>query len=252
MNAATTTPSYSVQYALEPFESVYSERLKQILELMWVTDSALRSTNGSARLMTALKRAPEEVERAKQLEGLAAREVSCDFPLLHSASTVLVWGALETTFRDFLVRWLVTFPRCRTASEFNNVKVRITEYESLDGEERMRYLVGQLEREFAAALKPGIGRFECLLKPFGIKPQLADNQRRDLSELVAVRNVIVHRAGIVDSRLLELCPWLEVTVGDSLVIGREPFLRYVEAADAFKDSIVASAKNTAEKYQAFS
>ncbi|PMS38049.1 hypothetical protein [Trinickia symbiotica] len=232
---------------MEPFESIFSQRVKQILELIWVTDSALRGANGAARLASVLKHPAEAVERAREMENLAAREVSGDFPLLHSASTVLVWGALEAAFRDFLVRWFVVYPSSRTASEFNNVRVRISEYEALSGEDRMRYLVGHLEREFAAALKPGVGRFECLLKPFGIFPKITDAQRRTLCELAAVRNVIVHRAGIADSRLLELCPWLDIEVDRHLVVGRRMFLGYVEAANAYATSLVNAAKAVAER-----
>ena len=85
-----------------------------------------------------------------------------------------------------------------------------------DGEDRVRYLLGMIERVLGAGLKPGIGRFECLLKPLGIAPADDNEIRRDLYELAAIRNAIVHRAKLADSRLLSLCPWLRYKDGDAL------------------------------------
>lgn len=237
------------EYEYEPFEKIFSSRLKQILELVWVTDSSLRHMNGAARLTEVLRKPPEAVKEMQELEDMAAKEVAADLPLLHSAASVLVWGALEAAFRDFLVRWLVVYPNARLVPEFNNVRVRVTEYESFEGEDRMRYLVGILERELAATLKPGTGRFECLLKPFGIRPQVTEQHRRDISELAAVRNVIVHRAGVADARLIQLCPWLQLAVGDHVVVGRKAFLRYVEATNFYADSLIDSARSVSQSFK---
>ena len=242
-------PSAHTEYEYEPFEEIFLHRREQILQLVRVTGAALQLMKGAARLTEVLRKPPESVKEIQELESLAAKEVAADLPLLHSAASVLIWGALEAAFRDFLVRWLVAHPSARLVPEFNNVRVRITEYESFDGEDKMRYLVGILERELAAALKPGAGRFECLLKPFGIHPQVTEEQRRNLSELAAVRNVIVHRAGVVDARLLQLCPWLQLKGGDHVVVGREAFLRYVDATSSYAASLIESARSASQSFK---
>lgn len=246
MISDTSSPT---EYEYEPFENIFLHRREQILQLVWVTGSALRSMNGAARLTEVLRKPADVVKEVQEVEDLAAKEVAADLPLLHSAASVLIWGALEAAFRDFLVRWLVAYPLARLVPEFNNVRVRITEYESFNGEDRMRYLVGILERELAAALKPGAGRFECLLKPFGIHPNVTPEQRRNLSELAAVRNVIVHRAGVADTRLLELCPWLPQKLGDPIVVGREAFIRYVEATSSYAASLIESARLASQAFK---
>ena len=103
--------------------------------------------------------AAEKVERIREIETLALREVDSDFPLLHNAATVLLWGALEASFRDFLVRWLVRHSIALQVPDLRNVRVKVAEYEGLKGEDRMPYLVGILERELAASLiaPPAIG-----------------------------------------------------------------------------------------------
>lgn len=241
--------SRTIEYEYEPFEDIFLHRREQILQLVWVTSYSLRSMNGATRLNKVLGKPQEVLTEVQELEELAAREIAADLPLLHSASSVLIWGALEAACRDFLVRWLVAYPSARLINEFNNVRVRVAEYESLDGEDRMRYLVGVLERELATALKPGTGRFDCLLKPFGIHPNVTPEQRRDLSELAAVRNVIVHRAGLADARLVELCPWLLVKIGEPVIVGREAFLRYVEASSAYAAALIESARLAAASFK---
>jgi len=245
----TIESSAVAEYEYEPFEKIFLHRRDQILQFVWVSDFGLRSLNGVARLTKVLRKPDEHVTRAQEAEDLAASEVAADMPLIHSSASVLIWGALEAAFRDFLVRWLVTYPSARLVPDFNNIRVRLTEYERFSGEDKMRYLVGILERELAVALKPGVGRFECLLKPFGIHPNVTAEQRRDISELAAVRNVIVHRAGIADARFLELCPWLNQKIGGPVVVGREAFLRYVEATSNYSASLIESARSASQAFQ---
>jgi hypothetical protein len=109
----------------------------------------------------------------------------------------------------------------RRTENVARIRVPVGEYERLDGEDRVRYLLGMIERVLGAGLKPGIGRFECLLKPLGIAPADDDEIRRDLYELAAIRNAIVHRAKLADSRLLSLCPWLPYKDGDALNVSRD-------------------------------
>jgi hypothetical protein len=226
----------------EPFETIFLRRRDELTRLVGMTATALRGTNGLERLTRVLNKDDADVEAARRLEQAAQAELTSELPILHSAATVLIWGALETAVRDFVVRWLLQNPTSRQAAEFKNIRIRLLDYEMLDGEERMRYLLGVIEQELGAPLKPGVGRFMCLLKPLGIVPAVSDEERRTLNELAAVRNVIVHKAGIVDGRLLELCPWIPVREGEALQIGFSQFSGYVRVASFFVASIVGSAR----------
>jgi hypothetical protein len=232
----------ATEYEFEPFETIFLLRREELLRLVDVSSIALRSLSASARLSEALRHGAEVVETAREIEELALREVESDFPLLHNAATVLLWGALEASFRDFLVRWLVRNPSALRVPELQNVRVKVVEYEGLMGEDRMRYLVGILERELAASLRPGVGRYECLLKPFGISPKITDDERRDLNEMAAIRNVIVHRAGFADRRLLELCPWLGLEEGEAVNVSRDSFDRHMASASEYAAKIIDTVK----------
>lgn len=246
---STSESENKTPYEIEPFELIFLRRREQILQLVGVTGHALRHMEGAARLSEVLKRSPDVVDRIRDIETLALAEIKSDMPLLHGAAVVLIWGSLEAAIRDFLVRWMARNPSARLVPELRNVRVRVAEYESFDGEDRMRYLVSVLERELGASLKPGAGRFDCLLQVFGFRPQISDEQRRNLNELAAVRNVIVHRAGIADDRLLTLCPWLPAKVGDVVLVDGAAFGRYVHAASEYAAEILHALRVKAEQAQ---
>lgn len=232
----------ATEYEFEPFETIFLARREEILRLVNVSTFALNSMEGIARLSEVLNREAKEVEQVQELEEMAKEEVESDFPLLHNAAMVLLWGALEAAIRDFLIRWLTKYPIARQVPDLKKIRVHVVDYESLEGEDRMRYLLGVLEREFAASLKPGVGRFDCLLKPFDISANIKDATRRDLNELAAIRNVIVHRAGIADKRLLELCPWLGLQEGQPVHVSSDSFFRLLNSTGEYVAAIIVSAR----------
>jgi hypothetical protein len=239
--------SKNVEWELLPFENIFLERRDEILKLVGITSYALRSMGGMTRLSEVLGHSEKEVEQAKKLEEQAKSEVENDLPILHNAASVLLWGALEASIKDFIVRWMTINRWALEVPELGNLKVRVADYEKLDGENKMRYLFGLFEREIGASLKPGIGRFDCLLKPLNVKPKTSQKTRNALNELAATRNVIVHRAGIVDERLLELCPLLKLDVGSPVFVGSKKFEEYVKECSEYVIGIIETVRNINSK-----
>lgn len=169
---------------------------------------------------------------------LADREVSRDFPMLHAQAVVSLWSSLEVLIRDLLALWLQNRPETLQRDSFKRLRVRVAEYEALTTEERSAYLVEMLEQELQASLKPGAGRFECLLDAIGLGGGLPDGVRKRLLELSQIRNVLVHRRGVVDKRFTERCPWINVSVGKTLVVSDASLTNYHIAAMAYSMIIV--------------
>ena len=110
--------------------------------------------------------------------------------------------------------------------------------ESLPHEDRPSYLLDLLEQEVASGLKLGVGRFESLLDIFGLSGAVPNFVRRYLFELSQVRNVLVHRRGIADRRLVDQCPWLKLQIGDRVVVRHEQMARYMTAGLAYAMTIL--------------
>jgi hypothetical protein len=90
-----------------------------------------------------------------------------------------------------------------------------------------------MERNAGAPLLPGVGRFESLLKPFNLKPKITDEVRRELNDILAVRNLLVHRAGKIDRRFIELCPWLNRELGETIEVSRDDLTRDISSTSEY-------------------
>lgn len=173
---------------------------------------------------------PEEqrkkLENAKDLAALAEREVKNDFPLLYAHLLVAVWSALEVAVPKLAAGWLLRRPDILKKPEFEKIKIPVGIYEQLAPEGRMSIVVEELLQAQRTG-QTAIFRFEALLSTIGLKGNLNKKLRRDLIEVSHVRNLIIHRLGVADSRFVEACPWLRLKEGSSLKIGRKRFDKYV-------------------------
>ncbi|MCH8048281.1 MAG: hypothetical protein IID44_31685 [Planctomycetes bacterium] len=230
------------EYEFQPFETIFLRRREEILQLVGISTVSLQQMEGLGRLSEVLRHESDKVEHAQELERIAKQQIESDFPLLHGSATILIWGALEAATRDFLIRVLHRYPLARTLDAFKRVKVRIAEYELLQGEDRMRYLVGILARETASPLRPGAGGFDSLLSAIGVFPKIKSVTRRDLNEMAAVRNVIVHCASVADARFVEVCAWLNLKKGERVCVSGDALTRYIQAASDYAASVVESAR----------
>lgn len=110
---------------------------------------------------------PDKLE--KELETLRGprklpEEMERGFAGLNNRAWVDLWAVLEDTVRLFLVTWLANKPEARLAAT-GRMKVNLDEYDALDEEEKLHFIVERLFREIGGK---GAARFENLLKPFGL------------------------------------------------------------------------------------
>jgi len=172
------------------------------------------------------------LNEAKSEKEFAQIEVDNDFPLLHEQATVALWASLEALVRSFVAAWIDNNHEAMAAHEIQSIKVKIGEYESLTKDEKSLWIVDQLDRSVSGALKLGINRFESLFKPFGLDGDFDSDHKKNLFELSQIRNLIVHRSGICDSKVLTACPWIDEKIGERVKI---PYSRW----DNYNDSVAA-------------
>ena len=158
----------------------------------------------------------------------AAEEKMRGFPVLRAQSLVAYWSTFEACIEDLCIGFLLNEPRFLSAPAFARVKIDVATYESFDTEERMRFVLGEAEQRNVSHCY-GAERFERLLEPFGFAGPVDDVMKKDLRALHHIRNVLVHRRGVVDRRLVEACPWLNFNVGEEIKIDAEKYDRYTNA-----------------------
>ena len=86
--------------------------------------------------------------------------------------------------------------------------------------------MAQLKQDFGVSFKPWIARLEAILETIEMSGPVRDEVKRALLELSQVRNVLVYRKGLADSKLINLCPWLALKPGDSVRVSQAQFRDY--------------------------
>lgn len=189
--------------------------------------------DGDVGVVPSAEETQRQQDDAKRAADLAGHESSSGFPLLHGQAVVTLWSLLESFVRVLVASWLEHRPEAFSRSAVAALKVRVGDYQPLSRRERCEYLAELLERDKAAGLRAGVGRFESVLECLGLEGEVPDRLRRDVLELAQVRNAIAHRGGLVDTQLVEACPWLGVAAGDELRVSHAMFRRYNDAGFAY-------------------
>jgi hypothetical protein len=245
-HSSQSASNCSPAWAFQPFKDFGDQVVRQY-ELLQLSKMGIDGIRGLPRLVEVLAKndhtrddaaKQHRLENAQQQAELAQREVDEGFPLLHAYAALAMWSSLEASVRLFLARWLEHSKGALEVKAVQKLRVRIGEYESLKGEDRFFYILDLLEQDTAAPFRAGITRFEAILKPFGLSGAVDDEVQRDLFELNQIRNVLMHRGGRVDRRLVEACPWQGLMVGQQVIIDNHAIERYFHAVARYGDELL--------------
>ncbi len=170
-----------------------------------------------------------ELEEAAATAAYAKAQLAAGFPDVQAAALVSYWSALEAFVEDLAVLLLDKDPDALRLDSVSAVKVSLSDYESLDREERLRLVVRELSRTSKADLRQGATKLNAVLEMLGVSGSLDEATRRTLFEMGHVRNVVVHRAGVADRRLVDNCPWLSLSRGAQVILTRRDTERFEHA-----------------------
>jgi hypothetical protein len=89
----------------------------------------------------------------------------------------------------------------------------------------------------------GFQRFEKYLQVAGLdglsmRNQIEKTYQRDITEHAQIRNLIVHKSGVVDSFFILQCPWLKVNVGEKIKLNLDDLNRYFMANAAYMKNLL--------------
>lgn len=175
--------------------------------------------------------AESRLKEAEKIAEWAHREIGSDFTLLHSHSLVLIWSAIETAVRDLCVASLRNVPELLDGEGFVTIRIPFAQFLALSDEDRLEAFLLELERTSTVQGKQGMKRLEALMKFVGLEGEMDDPRLpHEMHLLSQVRNLIVHRRGVVDRRFLEHCPDVGGIAGQRLLINRPFYVRLYLAA----------------------
>jgi len=224
----------AIRKILQPIKAILSERQKALNQFMRLS---LYSTSEMQRLPELVSfvgkasslRQPSmsaEFQHAEDFAGIARAEEAAGFATLFNFATIFTWGALETAIHDTAVNWLMYVPEARRQERVLRLKIPFIEYDELQPDERMRFVLHTLENDLGATFKPGISKFESVLKEIDLGGSVDEEIKKDLFEMASVRNVLVHKAGISDQRFVDACHWYGAAVGETVSVNAVRYGRY--------------------------
>jgi hypothetical protein len=171
----------------------------------------------------------DDREQARKRAELALQEVSMGFPVLHSQQVVFLWGAVEAAVEDTLAAWLANEKLLGKDHKLRKIKVSLADFNMMNVTERYYHLIAELRRELRTSHRSSMEVFESMLHQFGLSGPMGPHVKKSLIELEHVRNILLHRRGIADSRFLQACPWMPIAVGSTVVPDEESVMKYVGA-----------------------
>jgi hypothetical protein len=153
-----------------------------------------------------------------------------DAPYLVGIAVIRLWSILEVAADELALHLLKTLPKVRQNDAVRKLKGSLIDFVNLSPEDQAQQLLKQLKDDLKANLKAGITHFEDVFNALGVGDSVEPTVKNTLFELSEVRNVLTHRTGIVDSRLVNNCPQLKVKLGDKLILANHHLYAYVGAA----------------------
>jgi hypothetical protein len=213
------------------------------LRVLEETDHARRTEEEALQRKKEYQR---ELTIAEMRAQFATKECESGFPLLHAQSLVGLWGAFEAAVEDALVGMLLNEPGLIQSETFSKIRVSLAEFETLEREERMQYLLQELKRGQSLGRMQGVDAFEMLFQQVKLSGQVNPDTKKSVWEMHHLRNTIVHRKSLADRRLIQNCPWLGLKVGGRVVTDHESLGKY---SHALGDYLMTIIYRLGEKYE---
>jgi hypothetical protein len=130
---------------------------------------------------------------------------------------------------DTLVAWLRNEKFAGKEQGLRKIRVSVADFNAMSEIERNYHLVSEYRRELRPRHRSSIEVFESILHQFGLQGAMDPELKRSLIELEFVRNILLHRRGIADSRFLEGCPLTTVKIGAAIIPDEKSVGKYTHA-----------------------
>ena len=168
-------------------------------------------------------------ERMNRLEEFAAAQAKGGFPYLHALAVIRLWTILEVFIQDVIVWTLSNISEAKELPVIKKLKGPLIEFASATQQKQSEYITNLLYDDLSVRLKRGVGRFEDVLNTIELGGPIDEKVKKLIYELSEIRNLMAHKNGVVDERILNNCPWLEATPGEHIKLSRQKYSYYVLA-----------------------
>lgn len=213
---------------LREFDVFTSDELGVVV--IWVEGVKAIAAQGE----NALAETDLDVEAKLRLGHWLVKQGQLGHPRLMGGIALSFWIATEALVEDLFVLRLQLEKSLLEEDRLAKIKFSLAEVRALSEDERLRLLAARIDR----GSKGAPGSFEELLGIVGLSGAVDQRVGRTLRELEQVRNVVVHRNGIADARLMAARFELEVGLGEEVRVTARLAHRYYLAVNAYATTIL--------------
>ncbi len=170
---------------------------------------------------------------------LALEENDKGFPKSRTHCAIGFWVSIETLVEDIFVNYLIKHPSTieKLHERFKDIRFKQNANFSQFGNYKRLFRAV----ENAVDDENVVRRYQSILDVLELSPILTDCQIDILTELCAMRNIVLHRRGVVDSEFVRKCPHSILKVGDKYTIDKDMTLSFYGSCSAFISSILRKA-----------
>jgi hypothetical protein len=166
-----------------------------------------------------------------------------DYATVNSHSLISIWSAVEVAVEDTVVLILSKDPSAVDVASAAGVKTTGFDVGPLSEEEARKFFSNRVQRKIGENLR--VGEFYIkVLGLFGLTVSLGNHILSKLEEANCVRNCIMHRGGVIDSKAAQSVAALRPFLGRKLPITKQRYIEYYDAVGkllgAIMDAAIAS------------
>lgn len=174
----------------------------------------------------------------KQDVALLQGDVAKVESLVYGQSISTMWSTLESHIDDQILH---NDAALLTGDELKKIKISLGEFQTMDDDLRLEYLLEEAKLAQKAKLARGPAVFERTLKVFGFDGPIEAETSREQVDFSAIRNCVAHRRGIVDRKFLAICTGPGFKLGEPLVLTKQHVARYFFASLQYAGTVFARA-----------
>jgi len=232
-----------------PFEdfATFSHDLQRIIScsIAGVRDNIdrLDLTQALSELALANEETTEDEENVKiecknNNAEWAANIIKSNYQTIYYFGMISLWAKLESTIYDFAALEILKNKTILSNREFSKVKAPISTYETLDDNEKAKFIVDTIVDQYGLQTKPGIDRFELILSFFKLDGPVDKDIKRTIYEFSQIRNIILHKSGAIDLTFKSNCPHLVENKQKKIHVTKEMFDNYIESTHKYLTIII--------------
>ncbi|WP_342570600.1 hypothetical protein MKY85_19945 [Paenibacillus sp. FSL R5-0749] len=151
------------------------------------------------------------------------------FPFLYNLLSIRIWSLLEAFVDEFIIKILIEKEDLRSISQLGRLKGELINFLYKPKYEQADLLLDLLKADQKINGQFGVGKFESLLNIFDHGGHINNLVSKQLMELSQIRNILVHKNGLSDERVITNCPWLDLELGQEINLDLGHFQRYMNS-----------------------